>query len=150
MAEDLSNLALDELDTSLLQLLSADAREPNASLARKLGVSRATVQNRIDRLRHRGVVQGFTVRLDSGFAAARIRAHVMMVTDANPGGRIESTLERIPAVTALYSISGKYDLIAILEEARMDLMDAALDQIRNIPGVVETNSSIILATKFDR
>ncbi|RED50752.1 Lrp/AsnC family transcriptional regulator [Aestuariispira insulae] len=150
MSDDGQFPNLDNLDQQLLQMLNADAREPNASLARKLGVSRATVQNRIDRLRHRGIIHGFTLKLDKGYEASRIRAHVMIVTGANPGGRIETALERIPAVTGLYSISGKYDLIAIVEESRMDLMDVALDKIRDIPGITETTSSIILATKFDR
>ena len=86
MQMDGENPNLDDLDKQLLQLLSADAREPNASLARKLGVSRATVQNRIDRLKHRGIIHGFTLKLDKGYAASRIRAHVMIVTGANPGG----------------------------------------------------------------
>ena len=62
--------ALDDLDRRLIGLLRADARLPSAALARQLGVSRGTVQNRIDRLTAGGVLLGFTVRLAGAAEAA--------------------------------------------------------------------------------
>ena len=57
---------MDDLDRSLLSLLRANAREAAASLAKKLKISRGTVQNRIAAMEKRGVIQGFTVRTQSG------------------------------------------------------------------------------------
>ena len=53
---------IDDLDRRLIALLRADSRTPAANLAKALKVSRGTVQNRIERLQARGVVQGFTIR----------------------------------------------------------------------------------------
>lgn len=145
-----ATLPLGQLDLKLLQLLSANGREPNASLARKLGVSRVTIQNHIEQLRHRKIITGFTVKLDHNYLASKIQAHVMIAISTNDVRKITRALENLPAVRSLYSVSGKYDFIAMLEENRMDLMDEALDNILMIPGVEETNSSIVLSTKFSR
>lgn len=150
MTEQSEYQTLDPLDIKLLQLLKANAREPNASLARKLGVSRATIQNHIENLKRRQIITGFTLKLDHNFQASKIQAHVMIAITTNDVRQMTLALENIPAVRSLYSISGKYDFIAILEERRMDLMDKALDNILIMPGVSQTNSSIILSTKFDR
>ena len=53
-----------EADEQLLSLLREDARASTAEIARRLGLSRTTVQNRITRLEQEGVIRGYTVRVD--------------------------------------------------------------------------------------
>ncbi len=53
---------MDNQDLRLIALLREDARMPVAQIAKQLGVSRGTVQNRIDRLVAQRVLLGFTVR----------------------------------------------------------------------------------------
>ncbi|TMJ40137.1 MAG: winged helix-turn-helix transcriptional regulator, partial [Alphaproteobacteria bacterium] len=63
-------------DEDLLALLRLNAREPVASLARKLKLSRTTVQDRIKRLEEQGVIEGYAVRLASAVDKGSIRAYV--------------------------------------------------------------------------
>ena len=70
----MTEIGLDDTDRRLIQLLRADARLPAATLAKHLGVSRGTVQNRIERLRSAGILLGFTVRLRGDVASAAVRA----------------------------------------------------------------------------
>ena len=65
-------------DEALLSLLRENARASTAEIARKLGLSRTTVQNRIARLEAEGVIRGYTVRLDDEHERHRIRAHMML------------------------------------------------------------------------
>ena len=67
--------------TSSIALLRANAREPTASLARKLGLARSTVQERIARLEREGTIKGYTVRLSDEAEAGKLRAVVMISTD---------------------------------------------------------------------
>lgn len=140
----------DETDRQLLMLLRADAREPTASLARKLGVARATVQNRIERLKRDGVISGFTVRRGDGPDGHGVRAHVMITLKPKTAARAEHGLRAMPEVEALYSISGVYDMIAVVGAETVARMDDILDHIRSLEGIERTTSSIILATKFRR
>lgn len=141
---------MDQTDRTLLALLQANAREPTSSLARKLGISRSTVQSRMERLEARGVIGGYTVRLDEAYAKARIRAHVLIQVAPKLAPRVDAELQKLPEVTSLYSISGANDLIAILAAETTGEMDALLDRIGRINGIERTTTSIVLSTKFER
>jgi DNA-binding Lrp family transcriptional regulator len=53
-------------------------------------------------------------------------------------------------VEALYTVSGKIDLVAIMRVSSPAELDATLDRIGTIEGVRDTDSAIVLSTKFDR
>ena len=53
-------------------------------------------------------------------------------------------------ITALYAISGEYDLIAIVTAESTEELSRLLDDIANLEGIERTNSSVILETKFAR
>lgn len=139
-----------EGDTRLVDLLRANAREPAASLARKLGLARSTVQERIARLEREGVIAGYTVRLREDASAGRIRAIVMIATDAKRADRAAAELRKMPEVRALYAVAGSYDLVASIETETTGRMDAILDRIGRTHGVARTVSSIVLSEKFSR
>ena len=65
-------------DEQLLSLLREDARASTAQIARRLDLSRTTVQSRIDRLERSGVIRGYTVRVDDEVERTRIRAHILI------------------------------------------------------------------------
>ena len=137
-------------DSRLIALLKANAREPVASLARKLGLARSTVQERIARLEREGVIRGYTTLLSDESEARKLRAVVMIAADPRQADRIGAELKRMPEVRALSAVSGAYDMMAIVEGETPQRMDAALDRIGKATGVARTVSSIILSEKFSR
>ncbi|HTL15004.1 MAG TPA: Lrp/AsnC family transcriptional regulator [Thermomonas sp.] len=137
-------------DERLLALLREDARASTAAIARKLGLSRTTVQNRIARLEQEGVIRGYTVRLDDGYERSRIRAHILITVRPKQMPAVVKALQAMAEVRVLYSISGGHDLIALAVTASVGEMDALTDAIGAIDGVERTTSSIILSTKFER
>jgi DNA-binding Lrp family transcriptional regulator len=137
-------------DGKLLDLLRADAREPAASLARKLGIARSTLQERIARLEREGVIKGYTVRLSDETAAKNLRAVVMIVADARQADRVTAELKKIPEVRSLAAVSGAHDMMAVVEADTAARMDAVLDRIGKASGVARTVSSIVLSEKFSR
>jgi DNA-binding Lrp family transcriptional regulator len=136
-------------DTRLIALLRANAREPTASLARKLGLARSTVQDRIARLEHEGTIKGYTVKLAEE-DSRHLKAVVMISTDPKWGARVEAELKKMPDVRSLATVSGASDLIATVEAETAAKLDAALDRIGHLAGVARTVSSIILSEKFSR
>jgi DNA-binding Lrp family transcriptional regulator len=137
-------------DEALLSLLREDARASTAEIARKLGLSRTTVQNRIARLEAEGVIRGYTVRVDDEHERRRIRAHIMLTIRPKQMPAVARALQAMPDVRVLYSISGGHDLIALAATETVGDMDVLTDAIGAIDGVERTNSSIILSTKFER
>ena len=139
---------LDDTDKRLLSLLEANAREPTVSLARKLGVSRATVQSRMTRLVQRGTIERFTLAYGDGVRGRLLRAHVMVKVAPKKDVRLQALLRKMPEVDTLYSVSGIYDVIVMVKSDTIEEIDKVLDRIRNLDGVETTTSSIILAERY--
>ena len=139
-----------ERDLALIRLLQENAREPVSGLARKLGVSRTAVQERINRLVRDGVIEGFTVRIGAEWGQGRVTAMVSLVVDPKHTADVISALEKMPAITALWTVSGRSDLIAMARTGSTAEIDQVLDEVGSLRGVTRTESSIILSTKFDR
>ncbi len=151
----LSNLTtiiinMNKMDKNLLALLRTNARQSTSELARQLGISRSTVQSRLRRLENRKVISAYTVQYGSEFEGKLIRAHVLMQVSQKLTGKAYVILEKMPEITALYAISGEYDLIAIVTAESTEELSRLLDDIANLEGIERTNSSVILETKFAR
>lgn len=141
---------LTKADHNLIALLRENARASTVDLARRLGVSRTTVQSRIEKLEKRGIIQAYTVRLAPEFERDLVRAHVLVTALPKLAPKVEAGLRGMIAVRNLHSVSGHFDMIVGVEAASIQELDAVLDQIGALEGVERTMSSIILSTRIDR
>lgn len=141
---------LSEKDRELIELLRLNAREPVASLARKLKVSRTTVQDRLRRLEDTKVIEGYALKLAEGAAAGGIRAFVTIEVEPRRTQDVTRSLAKLPQVVSLHTVSGKFDLIAVVAAPDADGLDGVLDRMGEVPGVTGTELAIILSTKLDR
>lgn len=136
---------IDETDRKLIALLRANAREPAASLAKKLKVSRGTVQNRIARLLAAGIIRGFTVRMAAEAEAGRMRAIMCLAIEGEKSAKVVKALKGFPEVENIYTTNGRWDLVAELCTSTLADFSQALDQIRLIEGIAATETSLLLA-----
>jgi DNA-binding Lrp family transcriptional regulator len=140
----------DSLDERIIAALREDARLSSTALARRLGVSRATVHNRMARLEREGVITGYTVTLGEAYRAGQVAAHVLVEVEQRLTAQVTGQLGRISEVQALYAISGDYDLIVVLSAPSTGALSQLLDRISELRGVLRTKSSVILETKLQR
>jgi DNA-binding Lrp family transcriptional regulator len=136
---------MDDLDRRLLALLRANARGPAASLAKKLKISRGTVQNRIARLLNRGIIQGFTIRTKPEAEAGRVRAIMCIAIEGERSAKVVQALRGLAEVGTIHTTNGRWDLVAELDTATLGEFSRALDQIRMIEGIATTETSLLLA-----
>ena len=141
---------MDETDRNLLAALSENARCSTTALGRRLGLSRTTVQSRIERLERRGIVLGYSVRLSGEQAPGAVRAHVMITVRPKEARAVEAALRAIPEVRVLQTVSGTFDMVAQVVAGSTTEMDDLVDTIGALDGVERTTTSIVLSTKFDR
>ncbi|WP_350336231.1 Lrp/AsnC family transcriptional regulator [Coralliovum pocilloporae] len=139
----------DETDRKLLALLRLNARESTASLGRKLGIARSTVQDRINRLIDRNVIEGFTIR-EAPRTDETVRAHVGLSVDQKQSGQVVAELKTYPEITVCHAVSGRYDLFLSVEAETLERLDDVLDRISATPGIERSHSWIVLASKFSR
>ena len=141
---------LDALDRQLIELLKVNARLPMVKLAKALGCARSTAQLRLKALEDAGVITGYTVGVTSNRSAASIRAMVLISIESKNEHEVVRALSKRHEIIKLYSVSGRYDLCAMLLTESTHELDAVLDKIRAVKGVVDTFSTVLLSTKLER
>ncbi|MEJ8812427.1 Lrp/AsnC family transcriptional regulator [Variovorax ureilyticus] len=137
---------MDDIDRQLIALLRDNARMSVVALAQKLRVARATVQNRIAKLEADGTIVGYTVRLRPDAEGYRIRAMMSIEVDGPNGDEVRRALRGHPNVIALHSTNGRWDLLAELRADTLEAFDRVLTAIRSIPGISNSETSILLST----
>lgn len=137
---------MNDTDRQLLSLLRDNARMSVTDLSKKLRVSRATVQNRIDRLEQDGIIGGYTIRLKPEAEAHRIRAWTSIAVEGNKAPLVIQALRGEVGVHTLHSTNGRWDIVAELRADNLELFDRVLGRVRSIDGIANTETSILLST----
>lgn len=137
---------MDATDQQLIALLRKDARTNVAALAKKLGVSRGTVTNRIARLEDSGVIVGYTVRLRPDAKPDEISAWMSVAVEGNQTRAVIASLLGEPGVAELHDTNGRWDLLAELRAGSLAELSQVLERIRLIRGISSTETSLHLAT----
>jgi DNA-binding Lrp family transcriptional regulator len=137
---------MDDLDRRLIALLRSNARTPVATLARTLEVSRGTVQNRMARLESDGIVVGYTVRLRPEAEEQRVRAWMTVAVEGSQVDVVIKALRGDPAVVALHTTNGRWDILAELRAGSLEAFDRVLARIRLLDGISHSETSLMLST----
>lgn len=137
---------LDDLDRRLLAILRTDARTSIATLAHQLKVSRGTVANRIARLEKDQIIAGYTVLLRPDVDPHEITAWMSIAVEGNNAREVIAILLGDPSVASLHDTNGRWDLLAELRAHTLADLGSALERIRLIRGIRDTETSIHLQT----
>lgn len=136
----------DDLDQSLVALLRKDGRASLAKLSKKLGVSRGTVQNRLEKLQASGVVLGFTVRVRENSGQDSIRAMMTIEVVGRSASQVIRELRGIPELVTLHTTNGAWDLVAEIQTSSLSEFDRVLRDVRMVEGVLNSETSILLSS----
>ena len=140
---------MDDLDYKMIALLRSDARRPVASLAAELGVSRATVRSRIDKLVDTGVIRGFTIAIHDNATRNLVRAVMMIEVEGKSSDKVVKRLYGYPEIRKIHSTNGHWDLVAELVAGSLGEFDEPLNRIRSTDGIKSTDTSIFLSSPKD-
>ena len=138
---------MDDLDQKLITLLRHNARRSVSDLAIELGMARATIRTRMERLEHSGEIIGYTVMLKSDAAALPVRGIMMVEVEGHSADRVLRALNGFSEIAAIHTTNGRWDLIADLDVETLEAFSRTLDAIRQVEGIAATETSILLATQ---
>ena len=138
---------MEETDQRLIAELRRDGRASLSDLAERLNLSRATIRTRMERLMARGEIAGFTVVTRGDVTAAPVRGLMMIGIEGRGGEKIMARLSGLPAVMAVHSTNGKWDLIVELSTQTLLELDEVIHRIRNIEGVMTSETNLLLSTR---
>ncbi len=138
---------MDEIDHRLIAALRQDARASLSELAARLGITRATVRARMQRLQASGEIVGYGVITRADVQDAPVRAITMIAIEGRGADRIQRQLSGWPSVRRLHSTNGRWDVVVELVADSLPELDATLSAIRKLDGVSASETSLLLATR---
>ncbi|WP_245794322.1 Lrp/AsnC family transcriptional regulator [Vannielia litorea] len=131
-------------DRTLIAALRADARLSITELAERAGVSRATARARLDALMAEGRIRRFTIETDTDLDGA-VRAITLIELQGSMSRKVIRALSNIAEVWRIHSTNGAWDLVVEVRTETLPDFDRVLREIREVPGVLNSQSSILLS-----
>jgi Lrp/AsnC family leucine-responsive transcriptional regulator len=140
---------LDRIDFGLLAHLQQNANQRLEDLGKRVGLAPSSVHERIRRLEERAVIQRWTIDCDADALGLPVLAFVG-VRSSRPCSDLRGELEAIPAIEECHSVAGSLSvLLKVRVESPRALMELT-DRLRTIRGIEGTETTLVLATQFDR
>ncbi|MCX7522607.1 Lrp/AsnC family transcriptional regulator [Microbacterium sp. STN6] len=137
---------MDDLDRKILELLRRDGRAGYGEIGATVGLSPSAVKRRVDRLRGRGVIRGFTVQVDPSVDGMGTEAYVELFCRGTVApAELFRILSAVPEVVDAGTVSGSADAIVHIRARDISGLEAALEKVRLAPNVDHTRSSIVLS-----
>lgn len=138
---------MDDTDQKILAELRRDGRASHSDLAARLGLARATVRMRIERMVARRDIAGFTVLTRADVTPAPVRGLMMIGIEGRGADRITARLLGMPEVQAVHSTNGRWDIMAELGTDTLDALDQVIARIRRMEGVSTSETNLLLSTR---
>ena len=138
---------MDDTDRRLLALLTKDGRASLSALAATLGMTRATVRARMERLTASGELLGFRAVLRGDLADRPVRGIILIEIAGTGTARVSRSLAAMAEVEAVHSTHGRWDLVAELGAETLEALDVTLNRIRTIEGVSRSETNLYLSTR---
>jgi len=128
---------MDSIDLKILKILKDNARTKYVSIAKEVGLTEGAIRRRIRKLQKDGVIRKFTIETGAEFEG-------VVLVETEPTMTSKAT-ERIKKIAArVFEVSGDYDVAAFIQAYTIDELNKKIDAIRNLPGVLNTNTLIKL------
>ena len=143
-AKEKTKEKIDHVDCNIISLLQKDGRLSNTTIAKKLGISEATVRTRLNRLLTEGFLQIVAVSnpIKLGFEISGI---ISISVDSRKLDSITKELKQLEPVWYVVKTTGSTDIYTEFVLKSMDeLNDLIYNKINRIDGVIRTDTSIIL------
>jgi Lrp/AsnC family leucine-responsive transcriptional regulator len=132
----------DKVDEKIIGYLKEDSRESFVYIGKKLKLSESAVRRRVKNLVDSGTIKKFTVELgEENSTSAIVLVSVDSATDTS---KVSLKLAKLDGVKTVYEITGQYDITTIMSATSIAEINNTIDALRKIPGVVDTNTVIIL------
>ena len=132
----------DKVDEKIIGYLKEDSRESFVDIGKKLKLSESAVRRRVKNLVDSGTIKKFTLELGEENSTSAIV--LVSVDSATETSKVSLKLAKLERVKTVYEITGQYDITTIMSATNIAEINSTIDALRKIPGVVDTNTVIIL------
>jgi DNA-binding Lrp family transcriptional regulator len=142
---------MDEIDHRIVALLRENARRSFQDIGNRVALSAPAVKRRVDRLERDGVIRGYSANVDPSAIGWNTHAFVELFCEGRMSGdEVRATVGDHPEVEAAYTIAGAPSAILHLRASDTQHLEQALERVRDTPGVIRTQTQVVLSTLFER
>jgi DNA-binding Lrp family transcriptional regulator len=141
-------MAVDRIDRAIISELSHDSRLSIRALAERVHISRTAAHKRVQHLIETGVVTSFAAQIDRKAIGLNVTALVIVKTGDAPWLELATALSQLPYVESVLAVSGDIDFVlTVSAPGHEQLSEVIMRQIHEMPGVVSTQSHIVLDSR---
>ena len=143
------SLKLDELDIGIIDHLRENSRTTFVDIGKALGVSDATIYNRVKRLLEAGVIKRFTVEVEEAALGRNVSG--FMLVNVRPGAvrDVSKQIAEIDRVSEVHEVHGPEDLIVKVKARNLSKLRSVILKVREIPNVAQTEFIPVFKTWKD-
>ncbi|MCW3999223.1 MAG: Lrp/AsnC family transcriptional regulator [Candidatus Bathyarchaeota archaeon] len=135
---------LDKIDIQILRALQEDCHVSYRKLAHKMGVSGVMASARIKSLEEKGLLKGYSTLLDPIKLGYELTAIIFIQTEGDYLGELSTELSQMANVIAVYTITGEFDVVAVVKLKGRDSLNALIKDLLVTPHIKKTLTSIAL------
>lgn len=139
---------MNDLDARIIALLKRNARMSVTQMSLELGVSRVTIDAHIKKMEASGVITGYTVTLGAEEFRHNVSGWILINVSANEEEDIITKMIAMPEISRLFTTNGRWDLAAEIQTPTLEAFDIAISRLRQIPGIRETDTSLLLSSRI--
>jgi len=142
-------MELDTKDFALLEALQQDASQRLEDLAKLVSLAPSSVHGRLRRLQRSGILQQWTVKVDAARLGLGVQAFIGLTTSTTCTAMLEQ-FAALPSIEECHSIAGEKCVMLKVRVPDTESLLALIERLREIDGVIRTDTTIVLATHIDR
>ncbi|HEV7755924.1 MAG TPA: Lrp/AsnC family transcriptional regulator [Mycobacteriales bacterium] len=140
---------MEETDRAIVAALTGDGRCSYTELAERVGLSVSAVHQRVRRLEQRGVIAGYTARINLETLGLPLTAFIAIKpTDPAAADDTPDRLAHLPAIESCYSVAGDDNYLLKVRVASPAELERLLQEIRGAAAVA-TRTTIVLSTPYE-
>lgn len=139
---------IDDIDLKILDILNKDSSRPFVDIAKRIGVSDATVHIRVRRMIAAGLINKFTISVDNDLLGYDHMAFMGINISPGSADQIISDLLKIDEVLEMHEMHGKFDLLLKIRAKDLNHMREIVEnKICKIPHILESELMTVLKTR---
>src|ERR671937_1605 len=142
---------MDDIDRQIVALLRSGARTSFQAIGQRVSLSAPAVKRRVDRLEAEGVIRSYAAVVDPAAMGWHTHAVVALYCEGRmPGSEVREAVIDHPEVAAAYTVAGEASAILHVRARDTAHLEEALERIRAAPGIIRTQTQVVLSTLFER
>ena len=142
---------MDKTDHQIVALLRQNARRSIQDLGDQVALSAPAVKRRVDKLEAEGVITGYAAVVDPAQLGWHTLAIVELYCEGRmPASQVKANLEKHHEVVSAYTVAGESAAVVLVRAEDTNHLEKILERIRQPPGVIRTQTQVVLSTLLDR